>query len=120
VLSKIVEAIKNQPLSKGNPLHEREAIEEATNTFNAGWDALTNGAVIMQKGNLVAIRESNNTIVTYEMENGCYEVVSGRLSDKCPNKIKRICKRWDVTTEEQKQIYLAQAIVTRFYTIKEA
>ena len=117
MLNKVIEAIKNHPLSKGNPIHEREAIEEATNTFNAGWDALGNGAVVQSKGDFVAIKEDNSTIVTYEMEHGYFEVWSGKLTDRFPNKIKKVCQRKEIKNCH-KQIYLAQAIVTRFYTIK--
>ena len=110
MLNKIIETLKTHPISKGNSIFEKEAIEEATKTFNAGWDALKDGVVIQTSGNMVAVK-SGSKIVKYEMKD--FRVESGKLIGNINKTIGEI----DVP-EEKKEAFLAKAIITRFWTIK--
>lgn len=102
MLTKIIESLKSEDNAKGK-------IEEATEMFNAGWDVLEDGVVVNYKGNQVAIKEKN-TIVVCQMKD--FRINMGKLIGNIDRKIKVV-----EVPDAKKEMYLAQAIVAKYYTI---
>jgi len=111
MLNKVIEAIKNSDLAKGNPAHEKEAIEEATISWNNGFDALEDGKVIYCKGDRVLVKKGSKVILQ-DMQRDNWRINCGKLIGD----VKAIVKEIEIP-ENEKGKYLAQAIITRFYTI---
>lgn len=112
MLNKIISNLQNLQVIKFNKICGDEVISEATEMFNAGWDKLEDGIVIMTKGNFVAIKKGN-TIVKYEMKD--FSVNMGKLNGNIAKETGRI-----EVAEDKKEAYLAQAIITKYYTMRRA
>jgi len=74
MLEKIITML-NEKFSS-NKGYMESAIDEATNIYNAGWEAFEDGSVIQMSGNFVAVK-SGNSIIKYEMKD--FQVNSGKL-----------------------------------------
>jgi hypothetical protein len=90
-------------------------IEEATAMFNAGWDVLEDGVAIQTKGSYVAVK-SGNKVVTNEMDEKIgFSINSGKVNGN----VTKVIQEKEVS-DAQKESLLAQAIITKYYTIKRA
>ena len=85
---------------------------EATEMYNNGWDALEDGIVVFTKGNLVSVKKGNS-VVNYEMKD--FNVNMGKLDGNIARTLEE-----KVVPEDKKNTYLAQTIITKYYTIKRA
>jgi hypothetical protein len=112
MLNKVISALENLQEVKFNSIYRTQVMAEATEMFNAGWDALEDGIVVLTKGNLVAVKKGNS-IVKYEMAD--FSVNLGKLSGN----IARTIEEKEVT-EALKETYLAQTIITKYYTLRRA
>lgn len=110
-LVKVLEAIEKHDIANGNSIWLRESKEEAIKMFNAGFESLEDGQIVSAKGrNLVAVKEGN-TVVVKRAKDGMTlrsgKVIAGDFE---------VAKVVEVTADK-KEDFLAQAIVSRFYTI---
>lgn len=112
MLTKMISTLNQLPMVKFNKIAADEIIAEATEMFNKGWEALSDGIAVQTKGNLVAVK-SGNKIISYQAED--FRVESGKVIGK----MDKILRETEVQ-ESQKAAFTSQAIITRFYTIKEA
>lgn len=112
MLNKIIETLGKLDLYKHNPIFAKEANEEAAVTFNAGWDALEDGRVVSYKGDYVMVKKGDSVVVQ-EMIKNQWNIKSGKLTGG----IKRIIETRPIDTDDKKAAGVAQAIITRFYTI---
>jgi hypothetical protein len=112
MLNKVFEALEKLDLYKNNPIFAKESKEEATATYNAGWDALEDGQVVNYKGDYVMVK-SGNSIIVQEMLRNQWHINCGKLIGD----IKRIVETRPIDTKEKKEAGVAQAIIARFYTI---
>lgn len=102
MLENIIKALENEANAK-------EKINEATEMFNAGWNALEDGAVINYKGNQVALKEGDTVKVCLMKD---FRINTGRLIGDVDKVVKVV-----EVTEDKKESYLTQAIVAKYYTI---
>ena len=112
MLNKIISTLQKLDEVKFNAIYAEEVLTDATEMYNAGWDMLEDGAVVLAKGNLVAIKKGN-TIVKLDMKD--FNINKGVLVGNIRKEIGTI-----EVTEDKKEEYLAQAIITKNYTIKRA
>jgi len=112
MLNKIVDALSKLREAEGNPNYKKEIIADATEMFSAGWDKLDNGIVILTQGKLVAVKHGN-TIVKKEMKD--FNINMGKLDGNVAKEIGTI-----EVNDSNKDGYLAQAIITKYYTIRRA
>ena len=110
MLNKVIKAIEDLQISKSNIVFKNKAINDATEMFNAGWDKLENGTVVMIKGNQVIVK-NDNTAVNYKMAD--FNVNMGKLTGN----IIEVLSTSEIA-EGKKEAYLAQSIITKYYTIK--
>ena len=114
MLNKVIEAIKSAPVAKHLAASQiADIITDATAMYNAGFDALEDGTVIAYQNNIVIVKQGN-TYVRQEMYDN-FGIRSGKLTTD----VKRVIDTKDIP-EDKKTGYLAQAIITKYYTIKEA
>ena len=111
MLTKIITSLQNLQEVKTNPVYGKQIIAEATAIYNAGWDSLKDDIVVQSKNSQVAVKQGN-TIVLYQMLD--FNIKSGVLDGNIKNVIKII-----EVTEDKKNVYLAQAIITKYYTLKK-
>ena len=111
MLNKIISNLENLQEAITNSLYKAQIIAEATEMYNNGWGALEDGRVVATRGNQVVIKK-NNTMVKYEMKD--FSVNLGILKGNINHEIevKEI-------PEDKKNLYLAQAIITKYYTLKK-
>lgn len=102
MLDKIIKALENEA-------NAMEKINEATEMFNAGWDALEDGMVVNYKGNQVAVKEGNAIKMCLMKD---FRINTGNLIGNIDSVVKII-----EVPEVKKATYLAQAIVAKYYTI---
>jgi len=112
MLNKVIANLNNLQEVRTNPMYGKKVIAEATEMFNAGWDALEDGAVILTKGNLVAVKKGD-TMVKNEMAD--FRVNLGKLTGNIAREIGVV-----PVAEDKKEQYLAQAIITKYYTLRKA
>jgi len=110
MLNKIISTLQNLQQVKFNKIYGDSIIAEATKMFNDGWDKLEDGIVVLTKGNLVAVKKGN-LIVKNEMKD--FNINMGKLNGNIAKETGTI-----EVTEDKKEAYLAQAIITKYYTIK--
>lgn len=112
MLNIIIENLEKLDNVKFNKIYREETLAEATKMFEAGWDKLEDGIVILTKGNLVAVKEGRS-LVKYECTD--FRVNKGNLiaGNKKTIETKEI-------KEELLEKHLAQAIITKFYTLPRA
>ena len=108
MLNKIINALQELPDVKFNKIWGEEVITEAKEMFELGWDNLADGTVISFKGNRIVMKKGD-TVVRCESDD--FSVRKGRLIGSA-KELKTI-----ELTEDGKEQCLAQAIVTRYYTI---
>ena len=112
MFEKVIVVLKNLDEVKFNPIFSKEVMEDANKMFNDGWDKLEDGIVIATRGNSVAIKKGD-IIIKQEMES--FRINMGKLTGD----VKEISKEIKVT-EDKKEGFLAQAIITKYYTIRRA
>ena len=110
MLNKIITSLENLQEVKSNQVYGKQIIAEATKMYNDGWDKLDDGIVIQMQGNKVAIKKGN-TVIMYEMKD--FNIKSGILDGN----IKSTIKIMEIA-EDKKNGHLAQAIITKYYTLK--
>ena len=114
MLNKIIESIKNAPVMKTLANSQvADLIADATTMYNAGFDALKDGTVIACQNNTVIIKQGNCYVRQEMCDN--FGIRSGKLTTDA----KRVIETKEIP-EDRKTVYLAQAIITKYYTIKEA
>ena len=89
-----------------------DGIAEATEMYTAGWDALEDGRVVNHQSNYVMVKKGDS-IVVQEMIKNQWHINCGTLTGD----VKKIVGTKPVDTAEKKAAGVAQAIVTRFYTV---
>ena len=112
ILNKTICAIENLQEVKFNKVYGDKIIAEATEMFNNGWDKLEDGIVVMTKGNFVAVKKGN-VIVKNEMKD--FNINMGKLNGNIARETGAM-----KVSEDKKEAYLAQTIITKYYTIKRA
>ena len=112
ILNKAITNLENLQEVKFNKIFAEKAINDATEMFNAGWDKLEDGIVVMLKGNLVAVKKGN-TIVKYEMKE--FNVNMGKLDGNIAREVGIM-----EVSDNKKEAYTAQTIITKYYTIRRA
>ena len=112
MLNKIITSLENLQEVKTNPMYGKQIIAEATKMYNDGWNCLEDGIVVQTKGNKVAIKKGNS-IVMQEMKD--FSINLGKLNG---NVVSIIDTR--EIAEDRKFAYLAQAIITKYYTLRKA
>ena len=112
MLNKVINALNGLQEVKFNKIYAEKAIADATEMFNNGWDALEDETVLLTKGNLVAVKQGNK-MVKYEMND--FRITAGKLIGN----IDKITEEREVE-DRLKEAYLAQAIITKYYTINRA
>lgn len=112
MLNKVIANLNNLPEVRDNPIYGKQVIAEATEMFNAGWDAIEDGTVVLAKGDLVAVKQGD-TIVKTRMTN--FRINLGKVIGDIAQELGTM----DVA-ENKKEEFLAQAIITKYYTIRRA
>lgn len=113
MLNNVIDTIKNAPIMRTLVKSQIDDITaDATALYNAGFDALVDGTVIAYQNNIVIIKQGS-TYVRQEMYDN-FGIRSGMLTTD----VKRVIETKDIP-EDKKTAYLAQAIITKYYTIKE-
>ena len=110
MLQKAIDAIMQKEVYKYNTKYAADMAADAEKIYSAGWDALLDGTVIQYKGCQVAVKAGDNVEV-WQMLDEDWSVISGKLHGDN----KKLLKTAPLT-EQQKQAYLAQSIITRYYT----
>lgn len=110
MLQKVIDLIMAKPVYKQGGKYATDMIADVTAIYNAGWDALPDGTVIQYKGCQVAVKAGDN-VETWQMLDEDWSVISGKLHGDN----KKLLKTTPLT-EQQKQAYLAQSIITKYYT----
>lgn len=108
MLEKVMQTLGNLDAVKFNSIYKERVMADATEMYNNGWEALEDGVVVLTKGNLVAVKKGN-AIVNYEMAD--FNVNLGKLDGN----IKKMIEEKEVP-EDKKNAYLAQTIITKYYT----
>jgi hypothetical protein len=110
MLDKIIDAIMKRDAIKYNKDYAAQATADATQMYNAGWDALEDGTVVQTNGgNIVAVKNGNSVIV---------QEIDGHVNmGKLVGDVKEVLKTVDVTNK--KDAFLGQAIVTKYYTVPQ-
>lgn len=108
MLNKIIEAIMQRDAIRYNKEYAEKATKDTTEMYSAGWDALEDGTVVQTKGNIIAVKKGS-AVITHEIDG--YVNMGKFVGD-----IKRTIKTIELTGA-QKQSLLAQAIVTKYYTV---
>jgi hypothetical protein len=111
MLQKVINAIMQKEVYKYNAQYAADMAADAEKIYSAGWDALPDGTVIQYKGCQVAVK-AGDTIEAWQMLDEDWSVVSGKLHGDN----KKLLKTAPLT-EQQKQAYLAQSIITKYYTV---
>lgn len=112
MLNKAIEAIMKRNAIKNNKEYAEKAIKEATEMYNAGWDALEDGRVVNYKGDYVMVKKGDS-IMVQEMVRDQWHINCGTLIGD----VKKIVGTRPVNTADKRAAGVAQAIVTRFYTV---
>jgi len=107
---RVLTALNNLDDVKFNKIYASQVMTDATKMFNDGWDALEDGIVVNLVDNQVIIKRGNS-LVNQEMTD--FRVNSGKVFGT----VKRIIKEKELD-DSQKLTWLAQAIITRYYTLK--
>jgi len=110
LFDKVINSLNNLDEVKHNKIYGDEAIADATKMAENGWDKLEDGIVVLVKENLVATKKGN-TIVKSEMKD--FNVNMGKLSGNVAKELGII-----KVTDDKKETYLAQTIITKYYTIR--
>ena len=112
MLNKVIEAMQGLQEVKFNKRYGDQVIAEATETFNEGWEALEDGIVVSYKGNQVAVKKGNTMVISMMKD---FSVNMGKLDGNIDHEVKVV-----EIPESKKTTYLAQAIITKYYTLKRA
>ncbi len=110
LLEKITNSLKELDYVKFNKIQEEKVMAEAEEMLNKGWEALADKTVIITKNNQVILKEGNK-IVCYLMKD--FNINMGVLDGNIDKKVKEI-----EVKEEEKDNHLAQAIITKYYTMR--
>ena len=110
MLQKVIDLIMAKPVYKQGGKYATDMIADVTAIYNAGWDALPDGTVIQAKNNQVIVKQGDN-LVNQDMGYD-YSIRSGKLYGSVKRTIKTI-----PLNDSQKATYLAQAIITKYYTV---
>lgn len=110
MLAKVIENLEKLQEVKFNKIYREQVISDATAMFNNSWDALEDGVVVSYKGNQVAVKKGN-TVVIYLMKD--FSINMGKLNGNIDREVKSM-----EIPEAKKETYLAQAIISKYYTLK--
>lgn len=111
MLNKVIQELEKLQEVKTNSSYRDKVIKEATEMYQAGWDALEDGIVISLRGNKVAIKTGASIVIKEMLD---FNVRDGKLDGN----VKSILNQMEVGNKKEE--YLAQAIITKYYTIKRA
>ena len=109
MLEKIKTSLSGLLVARGNIVFKNEMLEDATTMFNAGFDSLEDGIVIFAKGKNVMVKQGNKAITYAGID---FRINMGKLIGD----LGEILQEKEIT-EDKKEQYLAQTIVTKYNTI---
>jgi len=112
MLNKIIETINKLPEVQSNKIYSEQAISDATQMFTNGWNTLEDGLVVSYKGNQVAVKNGNTIIINMMND---FSINLGKINGNVDHQVKIM-----EIPEAKKEAYLAQAIITKYYTLKKA
>ena len=112
MLNKIIESLEKLQEVRGNKVYGKQIIAEATEMYNAGWEALEDGIVVTYRGNQVAVK-NGNTMTMNLMED--FSIRDGKINGNIDHQVKVI-----EIADDKLNGFLAQAIITKYYTVKKA
>ena len=112
MLNKIIENLEKLQEVRTNQIYGKKIIAEATKMYNAGWEALEDGIVVTYRGKQVAVKNGNTMVMNLMKD---FNIRDGKLDGNIDHEIKVI-----EIADDKLNGFLAQAIITKYYTVKKA
>ena len=112
MLDKVIENLQKLQEVKFNKIYGDQVISDATKMFNDGWDVMEDGLVVSYKGNQVAVKKGNTIVINVMRD---FNINMGRINGNIDHEVKIM-----EIPDTKKETYLAQAIITKYYTLKRS